>query len=149
MVREEIEATGADYRYFLISSERVPTPDWLAARLHLERAGEVLHLRCLHYAGSKPFQYEDRWIVVDTVPEVLQADLSTTAPGEWLIGAVPFTDVEMTFSAVNASAEMADLLNVQPGEALMSAERATWLDAKPVTCAKMVFSATYRVEAKY
>lgn len=148
-VREEIEATGASYRYFLISSELVPAPDWLAARLHLGVAEKVLYLRCLHYAGSKPFQFEDRWIVVDTVPAVLEAELSTIAPGEWLIGTVPYTDVEMSFSAVNANQNIAELLNTQPGDALMMAERATWLEGRPVTYAKMVFLPNYRVEAKY
>jgi len=68
-IRLEIEETGATYRYALLLREvTVPTAN---VRNKLETSQEIrsLHLHCLHYSNEAPFQFEDRWINLKSIPE--------------------------------------------------------------------------------
>ncbi len=149
LVREEVEATGGTYRYALVSAEAQSAPEWLSARLQLRAGQKVMHVRCMHFSGNTPFQYEDRWIVVASVPVVEQADFSAIGPNEWLIRTVPFTNVELAFLASRADATVAEFLDVPEGEPVFTAERITWLQGQPVTFAKMYFAAGYRMTTQF
>ncbi|WP_170774945.1 GntR family transcriptional regulator [Ruegeria lacuscaerulensis] len=149
MVRDEVEATGGTYRYALVSAETTVAPDWLTARLALRPDQSTVHVRCMHFSGNTPFQYEDRWIVVDSVPQVAQADFSAIGPNEWLIQTVPFTNVELSFLASRADATVARFLDLPEGEPVFTGERITWLEGQPVTYAKMYFGAGYRMTTQF
>ncbi|MGB7261722.1 MAG: GntR family transcriptional regulator [Albidovulum sp.] len=148
LIRAEIEKSGAAYRYTLVHQERLATPDWLQGRLGLPPDTDVLHLHCMHYADGRPFQFENRWISLDTVPAAVDADFSTMGPNEWLVKLVPFTEVELTFSASAASQKTADLLSVAKDTPLFTAERTTWLRSLPVTFAQFYFHAGYQMTAR-
>ena len=149
LTREEITAMGATYRYYLVSVNTLPAPDWLAARLNLARGTEVMHLKSMHYADNRPFQFEERWIVVASVPGVLEADFSTVSPNEWLVKAIPFSDMELTFMATRAEAGVAEFLDAKLDDPLFTAERVTWLHGAPVTFARMHFHAGYRMVTQF
>ncbi len=149
LVRDEVEATGAAYRYALVSREVLQAPPWLRARLNLCEESRVLHLNCLHFANNAPFQFEDRWVNIMAVPTVEQADFSTLGPNEWLLSQVPFTDVELSFSANAADARLADFLALNPSEPVFTAERTTWLKDRPVTFARLSFGRGYRMTTRY
>ena len=76
---------------------------------------------------------------------VLVADFSTEGPNEWLVREVPFTNVEVVFSAEGASPQVAQALHVPEGEPVFCSERVTWLESVPVTLARMHFAAGYRM----
>ena len=99
LVRNEVEAMGARYRYSLVSREILDAPDWLRARMKLKAGAQVIHLECMHFANHDPFQFEDRWISLDQVPQAVEADFEDLSPNEWLVREVPFSDVEISFSA--------------------------------------------------
>ncbi|CUK19226.1 HTH-type transcriptional repressor YvoA [Ruegeria denitrificans] len=149
MVRDEVEAMGGTYRYALVSSKLEIAPEWLSARLALSSGQNVMHVRCMHFNGNTPFQYEDRWIVPASVPQVKQADFSQIGPNEWLIQTVPFTNVELSFLASRADATIAGFLDVPEGEPVFTGERITWLQGQPVTFAKMFFAAGYRMTTQF
>jgi len=145
LIRIEIEASGARYRYVLVNRQILVAPGWLRARLRLQPDARVLHLQCMHYAANAPFQFEDRWINISAVPQVEQADFTKTGPNEWLVDQVPFTDGELSFTAAGADARLADFLSVPVGEPTFTAERTTWLDQSAVTFARMSFARGYRM----
>lgn len=149
MVRDEVEAMGGTYRYALVSSKLETAPEWLSARLALSSGQSVMHVRCMHFKGNTPFQYEDRWIVTASVPQVEQADFSQIGPNEWLIQTLPFTNVELSFLASRADATIAGFLDVPEGEPVFTGERITWLQGQPVTFAKMFFAAGYRMTTQF
>ena len=87
-IRLEIEETGATYRYALLLREvTVPTAN---VRNKLETSQEIrsLHLHCLHYSNEAPFQFEDRWINLKSIPEVKETiqmnGWSSMYPGQML-----------------------------------------------------------------
>ena len=147
-IREEIETTGFDYRYALIERKEKTIPDWLRARIGGTGGEEVLHLRCMHYAGSRAFQYEDRWINLASVPKASVQTFEYTNPNEWLISEVPFSDGEVIFSTVNADQIISEMLNVPVGAALFTLERVTWFKDMPLTYAKLYFHAGYQITTR-
>ncbi len=148
LVRVEVEATGAAYRYVLVSKKTQTAPDWLRARMDLPPDSQVMHLKCMHYADNAPFQFEDRWINIAAVPQIKQADFNNVGPNEWLLDQVPFTDVELSFSARSATVELAQFLSVPIGEPIFTAERTTWLNKTPVTFAQLSFGRGYRMTTR-
>jgi len=121
----------------------------LRARLGLAPGGQVLHLTCMHYGDSSPYQFEDRWINLVALPQASDADFDTVGPNEWLIAEVPYSDAEISFSALTAEAEVAKHLGCAEGDPLFLAERSTWFEAHAITYVRLVFQRGYRMTTRY
>ena len=145
IVREEVENTGAVYNYSLIERELVPAPSWLRERIKISKDAPVLNVKCMHYAGKTPYQYEDRWINLEAVPAARNFDFEDTGPNEWLLQQVPFTTGELAFSATNAPEDIARFLKTPLDSALFTVERTTWLDDKSVTYAQLYFARDHKM----
>ncbi len=145
LVRDEVSAMGADYRYSLVERTQMPAPDWLSSKLELASGQDVLHVRCMHYADAEAFQYEDRWIILTSIPEAQHAGFDTISPSEWLVRTVPFTDLRLTFMATKADQVIADFLGATIGDAVFTAERTTWQGTTPITLARMYFKLGYKM----
>ncbi|MDP3959239.1 MAG: GntR family transcriptional regulator [Pseudorhodobacter sp.] len=149
LVRAEVLSSGAEYRYVLVSRAIQVAPDWLRARLDLQPSARILHLECMHYASGAPFQFEDRWINLDTVPAAETADFSKINPNEWLIATVPFTNAEVRLSATAATRTLSDFLQLPMAAPVFMAERTTWLSGQAITLTRLYFSGGYAMVAQY
>lgn len=149
LIRAEIEAKGAEYRYELIKSSVVEAPFWLKARLDLDEGTRVKHIKCLHFADDMPYQFENRWINLKTVPSAENQHFIAMSPNEWLVREVPYTNAEVRFSACCADATIAKLLKIVQTEPIFLAERTTWLADAPVTFVRLYFARDYHMVARY
>lgn len=149
LVRREIEEQGAQYRYALVKSEAGAPPDWLRARLQLPKTGEVLHLACMHYADGAPYQFEDRWINLTLLPQAREADFSSVGPNEWLVGQVPFSNAEISFSATAADKAISDHLGCPIDAPVFQVERATWWNGQAVTAVRLWHRPGHRMTTRY
>ncbi len=149
IVRNEIEARGARYRYALVEREVSVAPDWLRARMALPDGTRVLHLICVHHADGLPYQFEDRWISLAALPQAEAASFEVQGPNEWLVSEVPFSDAEISFSATSADASLARHLGCAQGDALFMAERATWFEGQAITYVRLVFQRGHRMTTRY
>ncbi|THD81356.1 UTRA domain-containing protein [Aliigemmobacter aestuarii] len=149
IVRHEVTEQGAAYRYALVSSTVGPAPDWLRARMGLQTGDEVRHLTCLHMADGQPYQYEDRWISLALLPQARVEDFAATAPTEWLIAQIPYSEVDISLSATAADEGLAAHLACRPGEPLLQIERSTRWDGKAVTFVQLVHRPGHRMTTRY
>jgi GntR family histidine utilization transcriptional repressor len=149
IVRDEIEAQQAEYRYALVSSEVIKAPTWLRARLKLTEDAKTLHLVCMHYANGAPFQFEDRWINLSVLPQAKDADFTVQGPHEWLVATVPYSDVEISFSAAIADQELSEHLSCAIGDPLFTVERSTWWQERAITFARLSFCPGHRMTTRY
>ena len=138
-IRLEIEETGAAYRYALLLREVVVPPADVLSKLEITPELPTLHLCCLHYANEAPFQYEDRWINLKSIPEAEQEKFEKISPNEWLVKHVPWTDAEHILSAHNADAEKAELLSLAERDALFVVQRRTWRKENLVTYVRLYY----------
>lgn len=148
LVRDEVAETGATYRYSLVKRDLMPAPSWLTAKLALTPDRDVLHLQCMHFADNEPFQLEKRWIVVESVPEVMDADFTQSGPNDWLVQKVPFSNLELSFFATKADEETAKFLDASVGDPIFATHRTTWLRQQPVTHAVLYFKPGYRMTTR-
>lgn len=149
VVRHEIETAGHIYRYELKSREVMNPPAWLSDQMNLDHQSQALHLTCVHYAGADPYQYEDRWISLASMPQAKNADFLTNVPTEWLVEAIPFSDAEISFSATAADKILAQHLNCPIGEPLFLTERSTWWQEQAITYVRLVFRAGHKLTTRY
>ena len=147
--RHTVEAQNAAYRYALVERKVVTSPAWLASQLDVSPESRILYVLCMHYANNHPFQLEERWINIDAVPDVEQADLTDTGPHEWLLKAAPFTEAEVAFFATAADGRLAEFLATTRGIPVMQTERTTRLNGQPVTFARMTHHPGYRIRTSY
>jgi GntR family histidine utilization transcriptional repressor len=149
LVRLEIEAEGAAYGYKLLECASAAAPAPVRARLGLGTQAQTLHVRCLHVADGKPWQYEDRWINLAAVPEASDEPFADTGPNEWLVRNAPVSRAEFSFRAARAGTEEAAALGLAAGEAVFVAERETWMGEQPVTFVRLVHPPTYTLRTSF
>lgn len=149
IIRNEIEERGFTYRYSLATREIQKAPSWLKAKLSLSNDGKVLRLVCIHYSDGMAYQYEDRWINLDALPQAKDIDFSTISPNDWLTRTVPYSDVEVGFSATNADSVLSEYFDCSENDALFQCERSTWWKNQPITYVRLVFQRGHRMTTRY
>ena len=148
LIREEITDQGAEYRYALVDREVIEAPGWLRAQIGISVEDDVLHVKSMHFASNRPYQLEDRWINLSTIPAAREQAFDTIGPNEWLVQEIPFSEAEFAFSATNATKDVADFLDQSEGDAIFTVERTTWLNDQPITYARLYFARGYRMTTR-
>ena len=105
----------------------------------------MLHVRGMHFADHRPYQYEDRWVHIAAVPNVLNAPLEKVSANEWLVREVPFSRGEISLSASNAADGEAELLEITAGSAVFVIDRVTWMIDIPITFVRMCHPSGFRI----
>ena len=145
VIRQEIMQRQQRYGYALISCETKSPPADILARMQLQSDANTLHIIALHLADNKPYVYENRWLNIDSVPAIVNVDLSTQSANEWLVTHAPFTHGDISFSATNATPQDAEILSTQPDIALFLIERSTWNQQTSITSVRLTFAPGYRM----
>lgn len=147
-VDHEIETQGAIYRYRRLSRRVLRPNATVAGQLGIAQTREALRVDCLHFASDVPFQLEERWINLDVVPDARTESFLDTPPNVWLLARRPWSEVEHVISAASASARDAGRLEIGTGDAMLTVERRTWIDARVITYVRMLHPGRfYRLRA--
>lgn len=149
LIREEIETRGATYRYALLQRSQASAPAGLRKLFHSRPGERLLHLLCLHYADEIPYQLEDRWINLVALPQASTADFTLSGPNEWLVRAVPYSQVEISFLAEAAGPGACSHLGYSSGEPVFMTERTTWWEGRTLTHVRLSYRRGHRVTARY
>jgi GntR family histidine utilization transcriptional repressor len=144
IARQEVEQRGCVYGYHLIDRDVQTPPFSVTAALGLKQAQDMLHVTAMHLADARPYILEDRWISLDTVPEILDVDLSKISANEWLIRNKPYDSLSLRIYAENAGSQTANLLGITENAAMLVMERTTWITRAPVTCVKAYSTPGYQ-----
>ena len=148
IVREQVEAIGAQYRHQVLSkSEKIP-PLGIRTRLGLQTGAKALQLDTIHLADGRPFAFEARWVNLQVVPEMRNAPLDEISANEWLVQTVPFSSGDVVFTAVSASKEVASALETKEGAAIFVIDRTTSLAGDFVTTMKLYYREGYQLYSK-
>lgn len=147
IVREQIEGAGMEYSHRVVAQKRSPLPAEAAARMALPEGRMQIHLRTVHYGDGRPFQVEDRWINPVAAPGAEAIDFQRINANEWLVRNFPWSRADMAFSAENADARNARLLETRQGTALLILQRTTFNDLGAITSARLAFHPGYMLIA--
>lgn len=138
-VQQDVERQGLPYAYRLEHQAQRNATDSDMRRMELTAPAPILAITCTHVAGHRPFCHEERLINLATVPEALDVDFTTTAPGKWLLQQVPWSTAEHRIGAMNAGTDLARMLGVEDGTACLTMERRTWSEHGPVTHVRLAY----------
>ncbi len=146
IIRQEIEEKGQTYGYVLIEQSICHPP--VQARLSMgTKAGmELLHVKSLHSGDGAAYVIEDRWINHHAVSDVEMIDFSERSANEWLLANAPYTHGDISFSALNATAETAELLSANFGDALFKVQRTTFNHRTVMTTVTLTYGPGYRMK---
>ena len=97
----------------------------------------LLWLLVEHFSDGHPVQLEERLINLASAPKALKESFRKSAPSEWLLKHVPWTQAEHAILAREARGRVAKLLQLRPGSACLVVERQTWDGETPVTFARL------------
>lgn len=147
IVREQIEAAGREYSHRVIAQKRSGLPADMAARMDLPAGRPAIHLRTVHYGDSQPFLVEDRWINPAAAAGADDIDFHRINANEWLVRNCTWLRADLAFSAENANARDARLLETRQGTALLILHRTTWNDLGAITSVRLAFHPGYTMFA--
>ena len=148
--KAEVEALGLAYRHEVVRRSRRKSTPADRQRLGLAAPGPVLALVCRHFAGPRPFCYEERIINLAAVPEAGEVDFDVVAPGTWLVERVPWSAAENRIKAIGADAAEAEALQVATGTPCLVVERQTWRLERPVTRVRLIYPGSdYELVARF
>ncbi|OYU48837.1 MAG: histidine utilization repressor [Rhizobiales bacterium PAR1] len=138
-IKAEILATGRKYRFEILSREerRITAED--AARLAVPARGKVLALTVMHYAGNRPFVFEERLMNLSVVPAASTEAFEDSPPGTWLLNVVPWTNAEHVIQADLASPLIAEKLEIARKAACLVIERRTWQGEATITWVRLSY----------
>jgi len=136
LIRQEIEARGAEHGYRL-TARHIGAHPLLGAR--------ALHLTALHCADEAPFVLEERAINLAVLPAAEHADFETVSANEWLLRTAPYTAGDIAFSAQAAGAEAAARLGTVSGMPVFVVDRTTWDGDAAITTVRLTYAPGYRI----
>jgi GntR family transcriptional regulator, histidine utilization repressor len=146
----EIEQRGKAYRFELVAQTLRKAAKAAPDETLLAGKASLLDVRGIHFAGDKPFAYEERLISVGAVPEVADKDFALEPPGTWLLRHIPWTEAENRIGATPADMAWAHLLAVPVGTACLTVERRTWRADERITLVRQHFVAgSYELIARF
>lgn len=145
VIRDEVEETGAKYGYFLIERSEIMPPASVSGAMKTRADEKLLYVRALHLANDAPYAIEDRWINIGVVQGVNAEGFEDMSANEWLMKHAPYTHGDIGFSAVQASSQDAEILDVPLQSALFSIDRLTWDTSKSVTKVRLLFAPGYQL----
>lgn len=138
-VKLEVQSLGLDYSFQLDERKVRKVESRDVERLDLPTSARLLDVTCRHFAGGRPFCFEERLISLAAVPEAEAELFETAAPGSWLLGKVPWSTAEHRIRAVSANKLAAQALDISTGTACLVIERRTWSGRAPVTHVRLTY----------
>lgn len=148
ITRLEVEARGGRYGYQMLRREIAEAPPAVAANFGLTAPHRMLRVEALHLADGRPYIREDRWIDLETVPEIAEVDLTRQSANEWLVRNRPYNRFQVRLYAHNASAADAAEMGLAEGAALLIIERTTWNGADPITTVRATTHPGYQLVSR-
>lgn len=141
---EQMAAHGERVHFRLLEFGPQPAPTTIAARLRVRPGSPLFLLRRIRLIENALIGSETRWILPELGRQFHQQELherSTIAMLERALGA-PLSDLEITVSAVTATAQNARLLECRKGAAILVREHLFYdRDRRPVLGGESLFRA--------
>lgn len=136
-IADEIQTRGHEHRATVIDLEvRRAAPD-IADLLHVPQGSNVNHVLLVHFENDIPIQVEDRYVTINFSKDFLTQDFQRITPSAYMSQIAPLQEAEHVVRAKVPDARISRLLKMQADEPCLVVTRRTWVDARPVTFARL------------
>jgi GntR family histidine utilization transcriptional repressor len=149
-IAAEIKGRAHRYALKIVQHGSEPASAPVAGALNLHVGDPVYHLTCVHTEDGDPVQIEDRYVNPRAAPRFIEQRFKDVSPAQWLLNAVPLTEIEHIVEALKPSVAEAVLLQLARTEPCLVLIRRTWSNTLPVTYARFVHPGSrYRLGGRY
>ena len=127
---EDMRRRGFQPGTQVLSAHLLPAPDDIAGPLGAEPGTELAHIQRLRLADGEPLAVEDSYLIHRFCPGILAQDYATRSLRETLAHVYGLYNVRatQTIQALNADRQLASVLSVKAGAALLFLERVSLSD---------------------
>jgi GntR family histidine utilization transcriptional repressor len=150
-IAKEIEKRGGRHRAKVVTLKRInsPSPELLIA-FGFDNLKPVDHSVVIHFENDLPVQLEERHVNVELVSGYLDQDFQTVTTFDYLQGCIPLTEVEHQISAMPASQQVAELLDISANDSCLVLYRKTWTGPTVATVNTFTYvGARYSLGSRY
>ncbi|WP_022705927.1 GntR family transcriptional regulator [Paracoccus sp. PARArs4] len=145
LIRDEVEAMRAAYRYEMTGCEhRVATPRAAAALCH-GMPEELVMVRTRHLADDKPHCCEAVWLHPGHLDLPDPQHFGDEAPHDWLNRSHAVTQTRFAILSEGASGSCAVNLGLPDGTPVLAIERTSLVDGVPVSFARQFYPPDHRL----
>lgn len=145
VIRDEIEALGARYRYVMTECETArPTPAAMQA-LQVDADAPLLLIKAQYLADDLPHCCEALWLNPRALRLPERQVFAAEPAQEWLARSMAVTQNRFSILAEGASGSCARNLCIVPGTPVMAIERINSSDALPVSFARQFYPPGHRI----
>jgi GntR family histidine utilization transcriptional repressor len=138
-VSEEIAEARQVYEYRILSRRVLRNGRGGVTWPSLPTGTRLLAVETLHLADGLPVQLEARFVNLTAFPQVENETFDEMPPGKWLLGHIPWSEVEHAVRATTAGGDIARKLGVKPGAALLVVDRQTFHQGLPITVVHLTY----------
>jgi GntR family histidine utilization transcriptional repressor len=147
---DEIRRRGHDYRWEVITIERISASMEVATWLDLQMGESVFHAVCVHLENDVPIQLEDRYVNPRVIPDFAKQDFFEMPPSKFLTRNVPYDQMEHVVDAVLPTPEQAEQLAMPVTQPCLQLTRRTWTRGMPVTVVRFLHPASrFRLGSRF
>ncbi len=141
-IHEEILERGHRHSSRVLDAQSIRAGAAIGAAMELPVAAPVFSCRIIHFENGVPIQLEQRFINPSLIPDFLALDLKVKTPSSYLFERAPLTEAEQVIEAVNADSELAAMLRVPEGAALLLVSRRTLSRGRVASLARLYHPGT-------
>lgn len=137
-IADEIQMRGHEHRATVVDLEaRSAAPD-IADLLHIPPGSKVNHVFLVHFENDVPIQVEDRYVTIDFAKGFLTQDFQKVTPSAYMSLIAPLQEAEHVVRAKMPGSRIRRLLTMRANEPCLVVTRRTWVNASPVSFARLI-----------
>ena len=136
-IADEISMRGHEHRAAVIDLEARRVASEIADLLHVASGSKVNHVFLVHFENDIPIQVEDRYVTIDFSEDLLAQDFQSITPSAYLSNISPLQEAEHVVRAKMPGSRIRRLLAMEADEPCLVVTRRTWVNARPVSFARL------------
>ncbi len=136
-IADEVYSRGHKHRSNVLTLESYRATPAIAKAFHLSAESVLNHVLLVHFENDIPIQIEDRYATVSFAPDFLDQDFQTVTPSTYLSSISPLQESEHVVRAKMPCTLIRKNLEMEDDEPCLLVMRRTWVQAKPVSFARL------------
>jgi len=136
-IADEVELRGHVHSSSVLQQKRMSADSDIATALDIEAGADVFHIKLIHLESGIPIQIEDRFVLAEFAPHVLEQDFAIVTPSAYLSSISPLQEAEHIVRAEVPTEKIRKHLEMGAQEPCLVVTRRTWAHGRPVSFANL------------
>ena len=136
-IADEVALRGHVHSLRVLQQKRMSADAKTAAALDIKTGAAVFHLVLIHHESGIAIQIEDRFVLAEFAPQILEQDFSSVTPSAYLSSISPLQEAEHVVRAEMPTEKIREHLEMGAQEPCLVVTRRTWAHGRPVSFAEL------------